>query len=125
MFIALNSDTLKDEQRNFDYLKKVMQRRFGKGKVTRYKDRDGTDRAKALAWATKKYKAWAIDNMQVFGSFCLVVADTGASARVAKARAALPKKDKRVRLIDGVVEKPDDEFTIDGDDSPVDGMTKK
>ena len=63
--------------------------------------------------------------MQVFGAFCLVIADRSTVATVAKARAALPKKDKRVRLIDGVIEKEDDTTLDEGNANVVDGLTKK
>jgi len=126
MFVALNSDALKDEQRNFGFLKNMMEARFGGGEVTHKVDRDGSKVPFAVHWKTKKYEAWALDNMQVFGSFCLVIADAPTVAQVDQARAALPKEDKRVHLIDGVVERDSESGpTLDeGKKDVIDGLVK-
>jgi len=125
MFIALNSDSLKDEQRNFKFLRSVMERRFGPGKLSKYKTKKG-ETTTAISWRSKKYQASAIDNLQVFGSFCLVIADKPAAKRVSDARDALPKPEKRVRLIQGVVERDSEDFSPDESrDDVVDTLIKR
>jgi len=126
MFVALNSDALKEQQRNFAFLKSMMEARFGGGEVTQKVDREGNKVPWAVHWKTKKYDAWALDNMQVFGAFCLVIADAPTVAQVEQARAALPKEDKRVHLIDGVIERDSESGPSldEGNKDVIDGLVK-
>ena len=102
MVIALNSSMLKPEQKNFDFFKNLMVARYGAGRLVN--DPNG----RYLEWKTHTYRVAAIDKLNFYGSFCLLIADPREEAALAPIRAAAkpPKKDNKV--IDAVIKDKDE-----------------
>ena len=102
MFVALNSSMLKDDQRTFDYFKTIMVGRYGKGSVV-----EENGKRVALEWRTRKYHVKAIDKLEFYGSFCLMVADPAREKTLIALRAAGKPDKKSSPIIDTMLEKDD------------------
>jgi hypothetical protein len=123
MFIQLGSAMLKDDQRSFSYFHQVMQRRYGGGKVTMKK---GSDEPTSVLWSSRKFNVTALDKLEFYNSFCLVIADPGAEAALAAAREAMKRDPTKSNIIDSVVlgKDEDDTPSLDQNKGVVDRMTK-
>jgi hypothetical protein len=113
MFIALNSGMLKDDQRNFAYFQNIMEERYGTGNIEYTKDKDGIEHPTAIAWKSKKHQLRAVDKLDFYGSFCLVVADPAVEKKVAALRAATKQPPKKNTVIEAVVNKKGEDDTPD------------
>ncbi len=125
MFVALSSSMLKDEQRNFDFFKEIMQKRYGQGALVT-ETRKGAEVPVALEWQTPKYHVKAIDKLEFYGSFCLMVADPKAEKVVAAARESTAKPGKNDSVMRAVVTTPDDneDPSLDSNSGAVDAILK-
>jgi hypothetical protein len=96
MFIALNSAQLKDEQRSFTYFKDLMEQRYGAGRV---------DVSNGLIeWKSPTYRVLAMDKLNFYGSFCLVISDPQEDKELADIRAAHKKAKPENNVIKSVME---------------------
>lgn len=102
MFVALNSAALSDEQRNFEYFKGLMEGRYGKGGVIQA-TRDGQVVPVALEWRSSKHLVRAIDKLEFYGSFCLMVADAQTEKQLVAARASAAEPKKENTIIKAVI----------------------
>jgi hypothetical protein len=127
MFIALNSGMLKGQQKRFDYFQNLMERRYGHGKVAYAKDSEGKKHPESITWATRKYVVQALNKLQFYGSFCLVIADRDAAQVVADTRAAARKPKHRNKIIESIIADPDkdDPSLEDGNANVIDSITSE
>lgn len=109
MFIALNSSQLKDEQRNFGYFKTLMEQRYGAGRVNAEKG--------LIEWRSPTYQVAAIDKLNFYGSFCLVIADPQEEAALADLRASHKKPPEENKVIKSVMQDDKDPETPGLDDN--------
>ncbi len=118
MFIALNSVALKDEQRNFAFFQNLMEQRYGAGKVVADK---GT-----IEWKSPTYRVLAIDKLNFYGSFCLVVSDPREEEQLVAIRAAGVKPKPENKVIKAVMsnDKQDDKPGLDENRGAVEGVVK-
>lgn len=123
MFIALNSDMLKPSQRKFVFFQKIMEKRYGSGKV-HHETRDGVDEPTHIAWSTRKFNVRAIDKLQFYGNFCLSIADPRVEKALEPMRAAQRKPKRKNRVIDAVITKDneDDTPSLDDNSGALDGV---
>lgn len=103
MFIALNSTSLKDEQRNFAYFQDLMEQRYGAGKVHAS---TGT-----IEWKSATYRVLAVDKLSFYGSFCLVISDPQEDAALEGIRAAHKKPKPENKVIKAVTAKDEKDQT--------------
>lgn len=125
MFIALSSNMLKPSQRKFVYFQKIMEQRYGTGKV-HYETRNGVDEPTYIAWNTRRFNVRAIDKLQFYGNFCLSISDPDVEKALEPLRAAQRKPKKKNRVIDAVISKDDDddEPGLHDNDGALDGVLK-
>ena len=105
MFIALDTKPFAEDQRNFDFFRGLMEGRFGKGKEETGK----------ITWRTEAFEVKAIDKIQFYDTFGLVIADARVQAAVVQARAdkAEPKATDN-NILKSVTEKgADDKPSLD------------
>lgn len=107
MYIALNSSMLPVEQRNFDFFKTLMIKRYGAGKLITQTKRSGAIVPVAVDWAARKHHVQAIDKVSFYGSFCLMIADPGVEATVAEARDSAKEAKQGNAVIDSMLEGDD------------------
>jgi hypothetical protein len=124
MFIALNSKNLKPEQKNFDFFKGLMEAKYGAGKVVLSKDLDGVERPMGIEWRTAHHHVSALDKLNFYGSFCLVIADPAVEKDVIAARdAALKAKVTNTAMKSVVIgDKDDDTPGLDENKAAVDAI---
>jgi hypothetical protein len=103
MFIALNSQQLKNEQRSFTYFQNLMEQRYGAGKVHADKG--------IIEWKSSTYRVLAVDKLDFYGSFCLVISDPEEDGRLASKRAANKKAKPENKVIKAVMSKDEQEDT--------------
>lgn len=109
MFIALNSSMLQQDQRTFAFFQSAMEKRYGSGKVVYHKKRDGEEYPALVDWNSPKFHVQAIDKLNFYGNFCLMVADPSTEAIVMAARDANKETKRGSPIIDSMLE---------GDDAP-------
>lgn len=120
MFIALNSSMLKNEQQNFDYFRDIMANRYGQGSVIK-------ERGKAVAveWNSRKYHVKAINKLEFYGSFCLMVADPEREKTLVALREANKSERKKSSIINSMVEKDGaDDPSLDDNKAAIKKVTK-
>jgi len=103
MFVALNSAQLKDEQRSFSYFQNLMEQRYGAGKV--HPDQG------VIEWQSGTYRVLAVDKLNFYGSFCLVISDPREDQELAAIRAAHKVEKPQNKVIDSVMSKDPKEDT--------------
>ena len=108
MFIALNSSMLPVEQRNFDFFKTLMIKRYGAGKVVTHTKRSGAIVPVLVDWAASKVHVQAIDKVGFYGSFCLMIADPSTEASVAEARDSVKEVKRGNAIINSMLEGDND-----------------
>ncbi len=116
MFIALNSQQLKNEQRNFAYFQSLMEQRYGAGKVVADKG--------YIEWKSPTYRVLALDKLAFYGSFCLVISHPAEDAELASIREAHKKPKAENKVIKAVMEKDEraDQPTLDENRGAVEGV---
>jgi hypothetical protein len=125
MFIALNSGMLKGDARSFGYFKGIMERRYGSGKLVSEKDKQGNEHPVLIEWRSKDYHLQAIDKLDFYGSFCLMIADPTTEKTVASIRDANKKEPAKNTVIDAVLgQKDDDTPGLDENKGAVDAVLK-
>jgi len=119
MFIALNSNILKKDQRKFSYFKKLMERRYGTAKVEAGPGGKGS----VLAWRSAKYHTIAIDKVEFYGSFCLSITDPSRMPAIIAAREAATVIAKKRGVVDSMITKDHgDEPGLDDNAGAVDSI---
>jgi hypothetical protein len=103
MFVALNSAPLKDEQRSFSYFQNLMEQRYGAGKVQADKG--------VIEWQSATYRVLAVDKLNFYGSFCLVISDPREDQELVAIRSARKIEKPENRVIDSVTSKDAKEDT--------------
>ena len=126
MFIALNSKNLKPEQKSFDFFKGLMEAKYGAGKVVMSKDLDGVERPMGIEWRTAKHHVTALDKLNFYGSFCLVIADPSVEKELLAVRAANAKPKTSNTAMKSVVtgENDDDTPGLDENKAAVDALLR-
>lgn len=102
MFVALNTDSLKlrDEQKNFKFFRALMENRFGPGQT----------HDQGIAWEARSFRVDALNKLNFYSSFCLVIADPKTTRQVVALREERKKAPKpRNAIIDSVTESEGDE----------------
>jgi hypothetical protein len=96
MFIALDTKQVSEEQRTFDFFRSLMEQRFG----------DAKEEPGKLTWRTGEFEVVALDKIQFYDAFCLIISDPKTAKVVADARAAKgeEKKDEN-KILKSVMEK--------------------
>lgn len=126
MFIALNSKNLKAEQKSFDFFKGLMEAKYGAGKVVLSKDIDGVERPMGIEWRTAKHHVTALDKLNFYGSFCLVIADPSVEKELVAVRTANAKAKVTNTAMKSVVTGADEDDTpgLDENKAAVDALLK-
>jgi hypothetical protein len=96
MVIALNFEGMGDI--NFARLEQIMTNRFGPGQVG-FVERDDMEFPATIDWRSPKYHARAIDKLEFYGTFALMIADPKGSAQVEQARARRPQRERRTNVV--------------------------
>lgn len=104
MFIALNPS---GEARPFSYFQGLMQRRFGSGQVSYEEDGEGNQVPMAIDWQSRRYVVRALNKLEFYGSFCLLIADRERAQRVASIREANRQPEAASELLDVIADDPD------------------
>jgi len=105
MFIALDTKQVAEEQRSFEFFKGLMEQRFGTAAAEGNK----------LTWKTGDFMVQAVDKIQFYDAFCLIISDPKALKQVADARASrAPEKAADNNILKSVTEKgPEDKPSLD------------
>lgn len=117
MFIALDTSTLNDDQRNFAFFRNLMENRFGQGEV----------HDTGLSWRLRDIHVDALDKLSFYNAFCLVVTDPKRKARVLTTRKENAKAPKgRNSVIQAITEGEDDKGPgLDERSGVIDSILKK
>ncbi len=124
MYIALNSSMLPVEQRNFDFFKSLMIKRYGAGKIVNHTKRNGDVIPKLVDWSAKNYHVQAIDKISFYGSFCLMISDPGVEASVVVARDEVRVDKGSNAVIDSMLEGDSAPPSLDNNKSALDAVFK-
>jgi hypothetical protein len=124
MFIALNLGEIRGEQRQFSYFRNLMERRYGGGTVEVRADHEGVERPYGILWRTPNFLVRALDKLEFYGSFCLIIADPKTEQALVARREETREKAPRARVIDAVIKSDDRDDTpsIDENAHAVDGI---
>lgn len=113
MFIAIDTKSLGDDQRNFAFFRGLMEARYGKG---------ATIEGRAV-WKTTDFEVQAVDKMAFYGQFALLIQNPAKLRAIAEIRAAnAPVVKKNDAIIDVIREKPDDKVNLDENKDSVDAI---
>jgi hypothetical protein len=108
MFIAIDTKSLADDQRNFAFFRGLMEARYGKGATI-----DGR-----AVWKVPEFEVQAIDKMAFYGAFGLLIQNPPKVKAIAEIRAAnAPVKTNKDAMIDVIKEKPDDGSKVNLDEN--------
>ncbi len=125
MFIQLNTASLGLKRESFAFFQRVVEKRFGPGKVGFRTDSDGAQFPNRIEWVSPRIHAMALDKLSFYGAFCLSIAKTPVELELAKLRkdkAPPPKKANAV--IKAVVSSGNDDPDIDDNAGVVKDMLK-
>jgi len=126
MLLSLSTKKLKKVQRSFAYFEMKLQSMFGKGKVLIKADSKGNIAPFAIDWRTPKYHFMALDKLNFYGAFCLVIAEPKMEKDVDAERARNPVAKKKIREITRqVVRGEGDTPDLDEGADTIDGLIKK
>jgi len=78
MFVAIDTKALAEDQRNFEFFRKLMETRYGQGRVDGAREK----------WNAGEFEVQAVDKMAFYGSFGLLIQDPKALAEIAATREA-------------------------------------
>jgi hypothetical protein len=106
MFIALNPS---GEARPFSQYQGLMQRRFGNGRVVYREDSQGTKIPVSINWQSRRYVVQALNKLEFYNSFCLMIADRERAQRVAQLREQNRRPDAPSQLSDVIVSDPNED----------------
>jgi hypothetical protein len=106
MIVALDTKQVDEEQRTFTFFAGLMQQRFGKGKQ---------ETPGSITWRTDNVAVQAVDKIQFYDAFCLVISDSNEAKAIAEARASkAPPKAEGNKILQSVTEKgPEDKPSLD------------
>jgi hypothetical protein len=110
MFISIAASQIPEEQRNFGFFKDLMTQRFGPG------DESPT----GVTWSTSGFEVVALDKVNFYDAFCLVISDPAQVKVVAEARAAKQTETKESGVLKAMVQDGDDKPDLDSNRSAVD-----
>jgi hypothetical protein len=123
MFIALNPS---GEARPFSQYQGLMQRRFGSGRVAYREDSQGNQVPVSINWQSRRYVVQALNKLEFYGSFCLLIADRERAERVAQLREQNRRPAAQSELSDVIVSDPnEDRPSIDERDHIVDTIIRQ
>ena len=101
MFIALDTKQVEEDQRTFTFFGSLMMQRFGKGKQ---------ETPGVITWRTDGFEVRAVDKIQFYDTFGLVIADSKEAKVVADARASKAEDKKEDnKILKAVTEKGDED----------------
>lgn len=103
MFIALNSSMLKGDQKNFAFFQNVMEQRYGPGKLSYKTDIKGEKAPDALQWRTRQFHVSALNKLDFYGSFCLVIADPQVEKEVMQVREAVRRPKEENNIMNAII----------------------
>lgn len=114
MFIAIDTKSLADDQRNFAFFRGLMEARYGKGATI-----DGR-----AVWKVPEFEVHAVDKMAFYGAFGLLIQSPSKMRAIAEIRAAnAPEKKDKDQIIEVIKEKPDGEkLNLDENKDAVDAI---
>jgi hypothetical protein len=114
MFIAIDTKSLADDQRNFDFFRGLMEARYGKG---------ATIEGRAV-WKVPEFEVHAIDKMAFYGAFGLLIQNPGKLRAISEIRIAnAPEKKDKDAIIEVIKEKPEGEkVNLDENKDAVDAI---
>lgn len=114
MFIAIDTKSLADDQRNFAFFRGLMEARYGKG---------ATIEGRAV-WKVPEFEVHAVDKMAFYGAFGLLIQSPSKVRAIAEIRAAnAPEKKDKDQIIEVIREKPDGEkVNLDENKDAVDAI---
>ncbi len=114
MFIAIDTKSLADDQRNFAFFRGLMEARYGKG---------ATIEGRAV-WKVPEFEVQAVDKMAFYGAFGLLIQNPSKMKAIAEIRAAnAPAKKDKDQIIEVIKEKPDGEkVNLDENKDAVDAI---
>lgn len=123
MFFALNPS---GQERPFSFFQNLLERRFGSGDVTYEVDALGNRTPAAIDWESSDYRIRALNKLEFYGSFALVLAEEERARRVASAREGLGGEEDTRRLEDVIAEDPDrDQPELDEREHVVDTIIRQ
>ncbi|HUQ02613.1 MAG TPA: hypothetical protein VM261_08970 [Kofleriaceae bacterium] len=113
MFIAIDTKSLADDQRNFGFFRGLMEARYGKG---------ATIEGRAV-WKVPEFEVHAVDKMAFYGAFGLLIQNPAKLKAIAELRTAnAPAKKDKDALIEVIRDKPDDKVNLDENKDAVDAI---
>ncbi len=125
MFIVMDSKSLPAGQRNFDFFKTLMVKRYGNGKLITKKKRSGATIPLLMDWATPTLHVQAIDKLSFYGSFCLMISDPKVESELAVARDSVRSVRKSNSVINSMLENDDNALpSLDSNSSAIDSALK-
>jgi len=96
MFIAIDTKQLADDQRNFEFFRKLMETRYGKGATVNGR----------VAWKVPEFEVQAVDKMAFYGAFGLLIQNPAELKAIAATREAnAPAKKDKDAIIEVIREK--------------------
>jgi hypothetical protein len=110
MFISIAASQIPEDQRNFGYFKDLMTQRFG----------PGDESPAGVSWKTDAFEVDALDKVNFYDAFCLVIVDPKEQKVVAEARAANKTETKESGVLKAMVQDGDDKPDLDSNRSAVD-----
>ncbi len=96
MFVAIDTKQLNEDQRNFEFFRKLMEARYGKGKIE----------ASRESWKTAEFEVQAVDRMAFYGAFGLLIQQPSMVKAITEVRIAnAPAKKGKDQLMEVIKEK--------------------
>jgi hypothetical protein len=114
MFISIAATQIPEEQRNFGFFKDLMVQRFGPG------DESPT----GVSWRTEAFQVDALDKVNFYDAFCLVIADPKEVKVVAEVRASKQTEAKQSGVLKAMVQDGDDKPDLDSNKAGVNNAIK-
>ncbi len=115
-------DMSKFKQRDFNLIKKVLERKFGTGVVAFHKV-DGIKEATAVSWYTPKVHVRASDKLRFHGTFVLAVESRRIAAVCYKNRPPVKKK-VRSNIVKSMTSDPNDKPDLNEGSNTIDNLIK-
>jgi len=100
---TLDMTKLRDDQREFSIIQRVVEKRFGKGKVV-FADNGGIKEAAHIDWYAKGLWVRASDKLRFYNTFIVSAIDRKLWARVVAERAKHPVRKKGNNILKSIVD---------------------
>ena len=120
MFVAIDTKALAEDQRNFTFFRKLMEQRYGQGRVDGPREK----------WNAGAFEVQAVDKMAFYGSFGLLIQDPKVLPQIAATREAnAPAVKRNDAIIDAIRDNGtqvnvNDETNSDAVDAIINGAKK-